>query len=101
MDKPVSLSVKDYLIRMLAIKSLTSEATIEAVVTHQFQSANEAMDTNDSIEISGFGKFYFNKKKAINKLKQLEILVKEQEGKDIIETTKHNIALLKRRLNEA
>ena len=86
---------------MLAIKSLTSEATIEAVVTHQFQSANEAMDTNDSIEISGFGKFYFNKKKAINKLKQLEILVKEQEGKDIIETTKHNIALLKRRLNEA
>jgi nucleoid DNA-binding protein len=71
MDKPISMSVKDYLIRTLAVKILTSEKTIEAVVNHQFQSANEAMDLNNSIEIAGFGKLFFNNKKAIKKLGQL------------------------------
>ena len=71
MDKPISMSVKDFLIRTLAVKMLTSEKTIEAVVNHQFQSANEAMDTNNSLEISGFGKFYFNEKKAKKRLADL------------------------------
>ena len=75
MDKPISMSVKDYLIRILAVKMLTSEKTIEAVVNHQFQSANEALETNHSVEISGFGKFLFNAKKAhthYNKLLQMK-----------------------------
>lgn len=71
MDKPISMSVKDYLIRTLAVKMMVSEKTIEAVVNHQFQSANEAMDLNNSLEISGFGKFYFNEKKAVKRLAQL------------------------------
>jgi hypothetical protein len=70
MDKPISLSVKDFLIRKLAIKILTSEKTIEAVVQHQFSSANEAIQdaSNKSVEISGFGKLFFNHKKAIKKM---------------------------------
>jgi len=71
MDKPISMSVKDYLVRTLAVKMMISEKTIETVVNHQFQSANEAMDTNNSIEISGFGKFYFNEKKAKKRLEDL------------------------------
>lgn len=71
MDKPISMSVKDYLVRTLAVKMMISEKTIETVVNHQFQSANEAMDTNNSLEISGFGKFYFNEKKAKKRLKEL------------------------------
>lgn len=71
MDKPISMSVKDYLIRTLAVKIMVSEKTIEAIVNHQFQSANEAMDTNNSIEISGFGKFFFNEKKAKKKILSL------------------------------
>jgi nucleoid DNA-binding protein len=71
MDKPISMSVKDFLIRTLAVKMLTSEKTIEAVVNHQFQSANEAMDLNNSVEIAGFGKFFFNNKKAIKRVEQL------------------------------
>lgn len=73
MDKPISMSVKDYLVRTLAVKILTSEKVIEAVVNHQFQSANEAMDLNDSIEIAGFGKLFFNNKKAIKKLEKLNV----------------------------
>ena len=72
MGKPMSMSVKEYLIRTLAIKLAVNEKTIEAVVNHQFQSANEAMDLNHSVEISGFGKFMFNEKKAAKKLAKLE-----------------------------
>lgn len=71
MDKPISMSVKDFLIRTLAIKMLTSEKTLEAVINHQFQSANEAMHLHKSIEISGFGKFYFNDKKAVKRMEKL------------------------------
>jgi nucleoid DNA-binding protein len=87
MDKPISMSVKDFLIRTLAVKMLTSEKTIETVINHQFQSANEAMDLNNSLEISGFGKFYFNEKKATKRLGQLN--AKKQAMEKIIsdETT--------------
>jgi hypothetical protein len=71
MDKPISMSVKDYLVRTLAVKMMISEKLIETVINHQFQSANEAMDTNNSIEIAGFGKFYFNEKKAQKRLTDL------------------------------
>ena len=71
-DKPVSLSVKDYLIRKMAVKLMTSEKTIEAVVNHQFQSAHEALFQNKSLEISGFGKFFFNEKKAHKMLEKFE-----------------------------
>ena len=71
MDKPLSMSVKDYIVRKLAVKMMISEKTIETVVNHQFQSANEAMDLNNSIEISGFGKLFFNVKKANKKMEKL------------------------------
>lgn len=71
MDKPISMSVKDFLIRKLAVQLMTSEKLIETVVNHQFQSANEAMGVNNSLEISGFGKFFFNQKKAKKRLGQL------------------------------
>lgn len=71
MDKPISMSVKDFLIRKLAVQLMTSEKTIEAVVNHQFQNANVALQNNETIEISGFGKFYFNKKKAQKKMEKM------------------------------
>ena len=71
-NKPNSMSMKDYLIRVQSVKAMMSEKTIEAVVNHQFQSASLAMRTNHSIELSGFGKFYFNTKKAVKRLVSLE-----------------------------
>lgn len=71
-NKPISMSMKDYLIRVQSVKVMISEKVIEAVVNHQFQSASLAMRTNNSIELSGFGKFYFNTKKAIRRLASLE-----------------------------
>lgn len=73
MDKPLSLSVKDFLIRKMAVKLLTSEKTIEAVINHQFTSANSALLKHNSLEISGFGKLLFNEKKAHKKLEKMFI----------------------------
>ena len=71
-NKPVSMSVKDWIIRKLAPKMLLSEKTIEAVINHQFQSANEALYEHKSLEMSGFGKFLFNDKKAVKYMAKLE-----------------------------
>jgi hypothetical protein len=48
----------------MAISMVVPEKVIDSVVVHQFDSANDALNVHDSVEISGFGKFYFNKKKA-------------------------------------
>lgn len=70
MDKPISMSVKDYLIRILSIRTNTPAKTIEAVVNHQMEGLNKAIqsDVIFSAEISGFGKFLFNHKKAKRKM---------------------------------
>jgi len=71
MDKPQSMSVRDYLVRTLAVKLMVPEKTIDAIVVHQVQEANLALQGNDTIEISGFGKFFFNQKKAQKKMNKL------------------------------
>ena len=63
------LTDKELLIKTIASKLMISEKTIDIVINHQFASANSAMDNNKSIEISGFGKFMFNEKKAARRLK--------------------------------
>jgi hypothetical protein len=63
------LTDKELLIKTIASKLMMAEKTIETVINHQFISANSAMDVNQSIEISGFGKFMFNEKKAARRLK--------------------------------
>jgi hypothetical protein len=70
MDKPQSLTMREYLVRILAVKLLKSEKVIDAVIVHQFSEANAALHNNDTVEISGFGKFYFNQKKAKKKLQK-------------------------------
>lgn len=76
------LTDKELLIKKIASKLMMAEKTIETVINHQFISANTAMDTNQSIEISGFGKFMFNEKKAARRLKTY--LMKKHDMSTII-----------------
>jgi hypothetical protein len=64
MNKPNTMSVKEFIIKRMSISLVVSEKMIDQVVQHQFDSANDALNTNDTVEISGFGKFFFNTKKA-------------------------------------
>jgi hypothetical protein len=64
MNKPSTMSVKEFIIKRMSISLVVSEKIIDNVIQHQFDSANDALNTNDTLEISGFGKFLFNTKKA-------------------------------------
>jgi len=81
-----------------------SEKTIDAVVTHQFDSANDALNVNKSVEISGFGKFYFNNKKAItqyNKLLNIKRTYENALADENISDTKRNALELKMQIVES
>jgi len=72
MDKPISLSVKHWIIRNMSVKTMMQENLIETVVNHQFESAYVALEDPHcfSMEFSGFGKLLFNKKKALKKIEK-------------------------------
>lgn len=61
-----STNIKDYLIKKLSKKFNISQKEIEAVVDHQMQSINRAIQADNifTVEMSGFGKWIFNHKKA-------------------------------------
>jgi hypothetical protein len=81
----------------MAISMVVPEKIIDAVITHQFDSANDAVNVHKIVEISGFGKFHFNQKKAqgqyekLNKIKQAyeRMLLDE----NITETKKNAVEL--------
>jgi hypothetical protein len=96
MKKPQSMSVKEWLIKKMAISMVVPEKTIDAVVTHQFDSANDALKINKSVEISGFGKFYFNDKKALaqyNKLLAIKQAYERMLTEDISDTKRNTVEL--------
>lgn len=76
MEKPRSMSVKEFLVRKLSTEINISERIIMAVVTHQFDGMVEAMHTNNSVELSGFCKFTFNQTVALKRLVKLRSLLK-------------------------
>ena len=70
----------------MAIGMVISEKVIDRVITHQFNSAEDATRDKNSIEISGFGNFVFNLAKANKKIEKLEI-VKESYIRMLAENT--------------
>lgn len=110
----MSMSVKDYLVKVLSVRSNTPLKTVEAVVDFQMQGAHDALVKNNSIELSGFGKFFYNIKKAQKKL-DLNIMKKtfyenalnapdlsEQKTKSLrvkLENTINTIESIKPKLN--
>jgi hypothetical protein len=88
----------------MSINMVISEKTIDAVVTHQFDSANDALNVNKSVEISGFGKFFFNNKKAVtqyNKLLNIKRTYENALADENISDTKRNALELKMQIVES
>ena len=63
-DKPNSMSVREWITKKIATGIMITEKTIRVVITHQFDTASDALNKYNSLEISGFGKFFYNTKKA-------------------------------------
>jgi len=96
--KPSTMSVKEWIIKKMSINMVISEKIIDAVVTHQFDSANDALNIHKSVEISGFGKFYFNQKKALTQYNKLLAIKQAYENTlldENITATKRNAVELK------
>lgn len=74
-------SVHKLLVRTTAVKVSLSEKVVDAIINFQLQSTSEAMGTNTSVELSGFGKFLFNNNRAKKRLKSLEKTVAILEDK--------------------
>jgi nucleoid DNA-binding protein len=113
MERPMSMPLKEYLIKKLSLKLNISERIIDVVITDQFTSAFRATSTHNSIELSGLGKFVFNMPKAqryMNKYlsqmvvfnSMLEKAITEKEAKTIqlkLNTAIKNIDHLKPKLD--
>lgn len=69
-EKPKSLTIKEFINRSISTSLMIPEKTVDAVISHQFMEAEEAMKKFNSIEISGFGKFLFNQKKAEKRMEK-------------------------------
>ncbi len=94
-NKPNSMSVRDYLVRILSVDIAIPEKIVDAVIVHQFQSANEALDTNKSIEFSGFGRFVFNDKKAQKRmaylLNKINVYTQELEQNNVTDNRRKKL----------
>jgi len=97
MNKPTSMSVKEWIIKRMSIGMVISEKTLDAVITHQFDSANDAVNIYKSVEISGFGKFLFNQKKALTQYNKLLAIQKAYDNmlldENITDTKKNSVEL--------
>ena len=91
MDKPISLSVKEYIIRKLSMKVMIPEKIVDVVISHQFSEALDALSKHNSVEIAGFGKFYFNEKKAQYKMEKF------QQQKEVFERGMNDESMSERR----
>ena len=60
----MSLPIKEFIIRRLTVDLGIPESTIRTVVDDTFAKAIKATSTNKSVEIAGWGTFYFSEKKA-------------------------------------
>ena len=89
MSRPLTVPIKDWMIKNLSKEKNISERTIQCVIAHQAEGATRALRRCHSIEFSGFGKFLFNRKKAAIKLGKL--LEMEPRMKAIIDSPEEGI----------
>lgn len=85
MHKTLSQSVKDYLVKRMSVRLNIPSKTIDAIVAHQMEGINKAIQSDNkfSVEMSGFGKWIFNHKKAQRKYEKH--LSKEKVFMEILE----------------
>lgn len=78
----MALSVKDIIIAKISSEdSFNNRFVVQRVIDHQFTEANEALNHNHEVEISGFGKFIFKEQRAVKLLPNLQRTVVEYNKK--------------------
>ena len=104
----MSLPIKEFIIRRLTVDLGIPESTIRTVVEDTFTKAIKATATNKSVEIAGWGTFYFSDKKAqkmVEKYKSQISLFSEMLEKEGLPQRQRNsaeakLAVAKKNLEE-
>jgi hypothetical protein len=68
------------LIRKIVVDMALPQKTVEAIVSHQFQSVVNALRNNNSVEVSGFGRLVFKPKQARRQLEGAYLRLELCEG---------------------
>lgn len=100
--------IKDFIIRRLTVDLGIPESTIRTVVDDTFTKAIKATATNKSVEIAGWGTFYFSDKKAKKMLEkyksQIDLFTKILENPELTQRQINNaeakLAVAKKNLEE-
>jgi nucleoid DNA-binding protein len=86
-EKPITMPLRDWLIKRIALQKNIPSAVIESIISHQFDSANAATYIHKSLEISGFGRFTFSDSKARAQMQRYDDMkrniLKKMEAPDI------------------
>jgi len=97
MNKPESMSIKEWIIKNISRKLMIPEKTINVVITHQFDSANEALKNKNSVELYEFGKFLFKEKRAKYFLKKVyskkEVFTNIMNDENVSETKRRSASI--------
>ncbi len=96
MDKTSTLSIKNYIVRKMAVDLAVPEKTIIAVVDHQFASFCEAVKHKNSLELPGIGRWIFKSRTAAANLEKAKINLEKLNEKCINNT---DARLLRKREN--
>lgn len=83
-SKPKNKPLKEFLIEGIAQRMKLPEHVVNAVVMHQFKGITKALQTYKSVEMTGFGKWVFQERKARQFLDGLE---KEQQSRKTTEAS--------------
>lgn len=67
--------VREELIAEVAFELNVDKKVVEAVISNQFRGLLGAMKTNNSVELSGIGKFLWKKKTEERRLNTLDLLI--------------------------
>lgn len=80
------MGLREWLIKTLSVRENIPQTTITKIVAHNYEMIHQALKEHSSIEVAGFGKFYFNEKKAVKEM-SLNLGYKK-EFEELLETEK-------------
>jgi len=81
-SKPESRSVKEHIIEIISQDQSVPKRDVKIIINEMFANAKAALLEHGSVEISGYGRYYFNKRKAFHRINAF---------KNYIEREKHQL----------
>lgn len=96
MSKPVSSSLKDWLVELVAKEMQIEESLCNKVVSWAYLQAKEATRNNRIIELSGFGKIQISPHKVKKRIEKIQnVINREDFPEDKKSVLKDRINMLK------